>query len=176
MVAPAQCIFAPAPIRPLRTTYLFTALPSLSHRGDQRRHVSFPRHLAPASMATVLLALFEHLFCADASCALFYRSLCDFDACERDMAILRAHTPFRSAPLPAARADLLQQHDTEHDLPATTRLLDEPRAYDLTTCASRRPRCRTLSTLSTLTKLAPRAPQIQRASGAAVLRRARRLR
>ncbi|KAJ7820948.1 hypothetical protein B0H14DRAFT_1339373 [Mycena olivaceomarginata] len=63
--------------------------------------------------------------------------MCEFDACERDMAILRAHAPFVSPPpvrpsllpawlerrvrhalrlpaLPAARAGLLQLHDTPY--------------------------------------------------------------
>ncbi|KAJ6563127.1 hypothetical protein DFH09DRAFT_1364240 [Mycena vulgaris] len=105
------------------------------------------------------------------STALFHRSMCEFDACERDMAIPPAHTPFVSPPpvrpsllpawperrvrhalrlpaLPAARAGLLQQHDTERDLlsdyEASIRLLDAPRAYDLTKCAVHRPRRRTI--------------------------------
>ncbi|KAJ7207681.1 hypothetical protein C8J57DRAFT_348089 [Mycena rebaudengoi] len=111
--------------------------------------------------------------------------MCEFDACERNMTILRARTPFvspppvrpshlpawperrvrhvlRLPPLPAARASLLRQHDTEHDLlshyEATTRLLDASRAYGLTTCAVHRHRRRTTSTPSTPD---PRAPQIR---------------
>ncbi|KAJ7363044.1 hypothetical protein DFH08DRAFT_329487 [Mycena albidolilacea] len=79
--------------------------------------------------------------------------MCEFDACERDTAILRAHAPFVSPPpvrpsllpawlerrvrhalrlpaLPAARAGLLQLHDAEHDAfseyEAITPVLDGP--------------------------------------------------
>ncbi|KAJ7363041.1 hypothetical protein DFH08DRAFT_951246 [Mycena albidolilacea] len=81
--------------------------------------------------------------------------MCEFDTCERDMAILRAHAPFVSPPpvrlsllsawperrvrhalrlpaLPTARAGLLQLHDAEHDAVSEyetiTPVLDGPRA------------------------------------------------
>ncbi|KAJ7301261.1 hypothetical protein DFH08DRAFT_978897 [Mycena albidolilacea] len=66
--------------------------------------------------------------------ALLHCSMCEFDACERDMAILRAHTPFVSPPpvhpslLPAWPERRLYdaERDAFSDCEATPRVLDAP--------------------------------------------------